>query len=249
MATAVTNGLLITGTDTEVGKTVVTSALVAYWLTYHSRQTLGLMKPVQSGVGDWERYLDLFDLDQAPETIAPQRFTAPLAPPLAAAQEGKRIDLAAVWQLLSQLLAERQLVLIEALGGLGSPVTDEWTVADLAAAWSLPIVLVVPVQLGAIAQSVANVALARQHHLAVKGLILNCVRPTTPEQCQNWTPIELIERMTQLPVLGYMPYLSDLDNLDSLARAATHLSLDVLLGHGNRVNQRSVGMNRDAIGA
>lgn len=229
MATAVKNGLLITGTDTEVGKTVVTTAIAAYWLQHFTAASLGLMKPVQSGIGDFETYTQLFDLAQTADSIAPQRFAAPLAPPLAAAREGKAIDLTVVWQHLSQLLAERQFVLVEALGGLGSPVTDEWTIADLAAAWHLPIVLVVPVRLGAIAQAVANTALARQHQLTVKGVILNCTAPLTQEEQQNWAPIELIERLTQLPVLGQLPYLEQPHNQSALVAAASDLNLEALL--------------------
>ncbi|NEQ42746.1 MAG: ATP-dependent dethiobiotin synthetase BioD [Leptolyngbya sp. SIOISBB] len=229
MTTAVKNGLLITGTDTEVGKTVVTTAIAAYWLQHFTATSLGLMKPVQSGIGDFETYTQLFDLAQTADSIAPQRFAAPLAPPLAAAQEGKTIDLTVVWQHLSQLLAERQFVLVEALGGLGSPVTDEWTIADLAAAWHLPIVLVVPIKLGAISQAVANAALARQHQLSVKGLILNCTAPLTLEEQQNWAPIELIERLTQLPVLGKIPYLEQTSNQAALIAAASDLNLETLL--------------------
>ena len=230
MGSAIANGLLITGTDTEVGKTIVTTALTAYWLQHFPKSALGLMKPVQSGIGDFETYTQLFDLDQPPETIAPQRFAAPLAPPLAAAQEGKTVDLGLVWQTLSQLLTERDFVLIEALGGLGSPVTEEWTVADVAAAWRLPIVLVVPVKLGAIAQAVANTALARQHQLSIRGLILNCATPLTPEQQANWAPVALIERLTQLPVLGTLPYLSETKDVAALAQAAAQLSLEGVWG-------------------
>ncbi|MEM1311383.1 MAG: dethiobiotin synthase [Cyanobacteria bacterium P01_H01_bin.153] len=223
------HGLIIAGTDTEIGKTVVTTALAAYWLNYRAPESLGLIKPVQSGIGDFETYTRLFDLAQDSLAIAPQRFAAPLAPPLAAAQEGKTVDLTVVWQQLSQLLESRQWVLIEALGGLGSPVTDEWTVADLAAAWHLPIVLVVPIKLGAIAQAVANAALARQHQLTVKGLILNCSTPLTAEQQRNWAPINLIERLTQLPVLGKIPHLAAADDLAALTAAAAGLQLEALL--------------------
>ncbi|MDB9528549.1 dethiobiotin synthase [Oscillatoria sp. CS-180] len=224
MVHCVKNALFITGSDTEIGKTVITTALVAYWQRHYAKQALGLMKLVQSGVGDFEQYTRLFDLNQAPEAIAPQRFTAPLAPPLAAAQEGKTVDLTIVWNALSQLLEERQFVFIEALGGLGSPVTDEWTVADVAAAWRLPIVIVVPIKLGAIAQSVANAALARQHQLTIRGIILNCTSPLTPEQQQNWAPVDLIERLTQLPVLGHMPYMEDPDDIEAIATAASNFS-------------------------
>lgn len=229
MGNLIENSLLVTGTDTEVGKTVVTSALAAYWLKHYGKQSLGLMKPVQSGTGDFEHYTALFDLDQSSDAITPLRFSAPLAPPLAAAQEDKTIDLSVVWHELSKLLENRKFVLVEALGGLGSPITDEWTIADLAAAWRLPIVLVVPVKLGAIAQAVANTALARQHQLTVRGIILNCVTPLTLEQQHNWAPIDLIERLTQLPVLGCLPYLESRADQEKLAIAASTLSLETLL--------------------
>ena len=82
---AALNALMIVGTDTEVGKTVLTSALAAYWQKFLSPRSLGLMKPVQSGVGDRELYQRLFLPDHPLEAITPQYFEAPLAPPLAAA--------------------------------------------------------------------------------------------------------------------------------------------------------------------
>ncbi|HEY9889420.1 MAG TPA: dethiobiotin synthase [Candidatus Obscuribacterales bacterium] len=231
MGSTAHQSVFIVGTDTEVGKTITTAALVAYWRQHYTPAALGLMKPVQSGVGDFEKYTQLFDLDQEPAAIAPQRFAAPLAPPLAAAQMGKTVDLTVVWQALSQLLAERQVVLVEGVGGLGSPVTAEWTNADLAAAWRLPVVLVVPIKLGAIAQAVANAALARQHHLTVKGIVLNCLTPLTPEQQDDWAPVALIERLTQLPVLGRLPHLENPDDVAALAAAAAHLTLEAIWGH------------------
>jgi dethiobiotin synthetase len=222
------NTLLIAGSDTDIGKTVVTSGLLAYWQR-HCTGTVGLMKPVQTGVGDLEHYTRLFDLDQSPEQITPLRYGAPLAPPLAAAQEKTWVDLAPVWQPLLTLSQQRQWVLVEALGGLGSPVTAELTVADLAQQWRLPTVLVVPVRLGAIAQAVANVALARQVGVDLRGLILNCPQPCSPEQQENWAPVGLIERLTCQPVLGRFPYVADVSDLDALAAAAAILDLEALL--------------------
>lgn len=222
-----TQRLLVTGTDTEVGKTIVTSALVAYWLKHYPSSALGLLKPVQAGPGDAEYYQQLFNLDQ-PGGIVPQKFAAPLAPPLAAEQENKAVDLAVIWQALSGLLDTRKRVLVEGVGGLGSPVTREWTVADLAAAWQLPIVLVVPIKLGAIAQAVANAALARQHQLSVKGIILNCASAISPEQQANWAPVALIENLTRLPVLGTLPHMADVSDREALAAAAATLTLEGL---------------------
>jgi dethiobiotin synthetase len=223
------NKLLITGTDTEVGKTVLTTVLAAYWQKYCTSHRLGIMKPIQSGEGDREWYQKVFTLEQSPEEITPLYFQAPLAPPIAAAQENRNVDLGVVWQTLTTLTTQRDFLLIEALGGLGSPVTDELTVADLAAQWRLPTVLVVPVKLGAISQAVANVALARQSQLNLKGIILNCTQPRTPLEISNWTPANLIQSLTNTPVLGCLPHVDNLTDLDRMAKIASDLDLERLL--------------------
>jgi dethiobiotin synthetase len=223
------NTIFITATDTETGKTVLTTALIAYWQTYCQSRRLGVMKPIQSGVGDRERYTQLFALDQTLEEINPLYLAAPLAPPVAAQQEGRSIDLAPILSAFLNLQNQRDFVIVEALGGLGSPITHELIVADLARDWQFPTVLVVPVKLGAIAQAVANVALARQMGVNLRGIILNCPQPTTIEEQQNLAPIDLIQSLTQTPILGIIPYLENLDDIAMLAKIAARLYLEKLM--------------------
>ncbi len=220
--------LFITGTDTDAGKTVFTTALAAYLQKYRSQHSLGIMKPIQSGVGDRQLYQRLFSLSQSETEITPLYFQAPLAPPLAAAKENREIDLGIVWQTFTQLQQSRDILLVEALGGLGSPVTDEFTVADLAGEWRLPTVLVVPVRLGAISQAVANVALAKQAKVKLLGIILNCCSEMTSEQIADWAPVDTIESFTHIPVLGCLPYLENPEDLDQLAQIASDLELEKL---------------------
>lgn len=186
------------------------------------------MKPIQAGVGDRELYSQLFDLGQSAAEITPLYFSAPLAPPIAAAKENRQVDLAPVWQTLQKLTATRDFVLIEALGGLGSPVTAEFTVADLAAEWRLPTVLVVPIKLGAIAQAVANVALAKQSRIHLKGIVLNCVAPRSTEEIADLAPQELIQSLTNIAVLGCIPYLENSTDSEKLAQVAANLDLERL---------------------
>ncbi len=221
--------LLITGTDTEAGKTVLTTALAAYWQKYQLSRSFGMMKLIQAGVGDRELYSQLFSLNQSLEEITPLYFDAPLAPPLAAAKEGRTVDLGIVWKALENLRSTRDWVIVEALGGLGSPVTDELTVADLAATWRLPTVLVVPVRLGAIASCVANVALARLTGVNLKGIVLNCNQPRSQAEIADWTPIDLIQSLTNTPVLGCLPYLENPTDIDKLALVASDLDLERLM--------------------
>jgi dethiobiotin synthetase len=229
--------LLISGTDTDAGKTFLLTALAAYWFAHCGDRRLGLLKPLQSGAGDREYYRHLFDLEQSLEELNPLYFPAPLAPPLSAELAGCEIDLAIPWKALNRLQQSHDFVLVEGLGGLGSPVTWELTVADLARDWHLPTVLVVPVKLGAIGQAVANVALARQTKVELMGIVLNCTAPRTETEIADWTPIDLIQSLTQTPVLGILPYLKKPSEslekkqqyLQQLAMAASGLDLEILL--------------------
>lgn len=221
--------LLVTGTDTDSGKTILTAALIAYWQRYCWSYRLGVCKPVQSGTGDREFYSRVFELDQTAEQLNPLWYQTPVAPPLAAALEGKTIDLGYVWRVLSQLEAQKDWVLVEGAGGLGSPVTEELTVAEMATEWRLPVVLVVPVKLGAIAAAVANVALAQQKKVNLLGIVLNCTQPCTQGQLEHWAPVEMIESLTHVPVLGTLPHLKQIKDKEMLAEAAAQLNLERIM--------------------
>lgn len=233
------NSLLIAGTDTDAGKTVLTSALAAYWQMYFPDRTLGIMKLLQTGTGDRELYTRLFALDQDPEELNPLHFRAPLAPPIAAEREGRHIDLAKVWAALADLKQRKDFVLVEALGGLGSPVTRELTVADIARDWRMTGVLVAPVKLGAIGQVVTNVAFARQTGFNLRGIVLNCVQERSAQEIADLTPIDLIESITQMPVLGILPHLDDPTDLAQLAKIASELDLERLLPGVSLISQTS----------
>jgi dethiobiotin synthetase len=219
--------LLITSTDTEAGKTVLTAALASYARKYRPQQNWGILKPIQCGVGDREFYSRLFD--RAIAEINPIYLEQPLAPPIAATLAGVQIDLGTAWQALNSMRQQHDFVLVEAIGGLGTPITAELVVADLARDWRLPAVLVVPVKLGAIGAAVANVALARQYNVQLRGIVLNCPQPLTQDEIANLAPAALIQSLTSTPVLGCLPYLPDLEDLDLLAAAAADLELEVLL--------------------
>jgi dethiobiotin synthetase len=223
------NSLLIAGTDTNTGKTVTTVILASYWCKYCVDSKLGIFKLMQTGVGDWELYQRLFESIPNIEVAVPMRFAAPLAPPIAAAKENRSIELGIVWQTLQNLQQQKDFVLVEALGGLGSPVTEELTVADLASDWRLPTVLVVPVKLGAIAQTVANVALARSLNIDLRGIILNCLDRDAEDSLEDLTPVSLIQSLTQIPVIGILPNAIDLEDKDKLVSIAANWDLELIL--------------------
>lgn len=226
--------LSIAGTDTDAGKTWVTIALAAYWQKYCARtaqeaRQLTIFKLMQTGTGDWELYNRLFGECEEVKVIVPLKFPTPVAPPVAAAKEGKNVDLSKVWQEYSVARQKSDLVLMEFLGGLGSPITDELTVGNLAADWRLSTILVVPVRLGAIAHTVANVALARSLNLDLKGIILNCTQSDRQAQIEDLTPVELIQSLTQIPVIGTLPYVEDIADSERLANAVADWDLELIM--------------------
>lgn len=221
--------LLIAGTNTSVGKTVFTSCLAAYWQSYRLPQTLTLIKLIQTGYGDVELYRQLFGQTSQINILNPLHFDAPFAPPIAAAKQGREVPLELVWQDVVRSQQQSDFVLIEALGGLGSPVTNELTVADLASYWRLPTVLVVPVRLGGIAEAVVNIAFARQNKINLRGIILSCVNPDSETNLEDLTPIYLVESLTNTPVLGVLPYLAETNNISKLVHIASNLEIEKLI--------------------
>ena len=226
--------LLIAGTDTDVGKTYTTVALAAYWQTYQlakyaeSESFLTIFKLMQTGVGDEELYRRLLTTSGI-EVKVPLRFDAPLAPPLAAAKEGREIELGKIWQELQTAQQKSNLVLLESLGGLGSPVTDELIVGNVAADWSLPTVLVVPIKLGAIANVVANVALARSLKIDLRGIILSCSSRENSSRIDELAPTDLIESLTRMPVVGILPYIEEISDRANLAKIVANWDLELFL--------------------
>ena len=232
-----TKPLLIVGSDTGIGKTVLTAALAAYWLTYRDRNaslntpstSLGIYKPLQSGEGDREFYNQTFNLSQTLAEITPLYFETPIAPAIAAYKEEKPIDLALIWQQFQKLQKQKECLLVESMGGLGSPITDEYIVADLARDWALEAVLVVPVRLGAISQAIANVALANLQKVKLRGIVLSCSQVYTTEEIEELAPPQMISRLASVPVLGILPYVNDLSDISQLALAASELDIERIL--------------------
>lgn len=178
---------------------------------------------------DAEQWMRLFQLQQTLAEITPVQLTTATLPPMAAKLAGQKIDLEAIWQQLQQLQQRQDLVLLEAWGGLGAPLTSETTVADLAWDWRIPTVLVVPVQPGAVAQAVAHAALAQQARVHLKGILLNAVQPWDATDWERWVPIDLLQSLTQKPVLGVIPHLADPTDLNKLAQIASNWDLEYFL--------------------
>ena len=198
-----TPGLFIVGTNTDVGKTHV-AAMIARELVAAGRR-VGVYKPAASGCRQVDGQMvaedaqALWEAAGRPltlEQVCPQRFLAPLAPPRAAAAEGRTVDEALLRSGLLPWLAASEVVLVEGAGGLMSPLSEATYNADLAAEFAVPLVIVAANELGVINQVLQTVitARARAPRAPVAGIVLNQISPRPDDASLATNAAEIAER-------------------------------------------------------
>jgi len=210
----------ITGTDTGVGKSVVTGALAA--ALRQRGIDCGVMKPAQTGAlpsdgghyaPDAEYLRFVSGVSDPIELICPQMFDEPVAPSVAAEAEGRTVDVAAIHAAFAALAARHEMLLVEGAGGLAVPLRDTYVMADLAREMGLPLIIVARPALGTINHTVLSVEYARLKGLRIAGIIISGY-PSQPSLAERTAPTE-IERLTGVPILGLLPQMDgvDTDNL------------------------------------
>ncbi len=196
----------ITGTDTEVGKTFVTSALL---LLLRSRGIKAVgMKPIAAGTNEKGRNEDVEALIaasgvQAPrELVNPYLFHPAIAPHIAASEEGRTIDIDRIVDSFDTLRGLADALLVEGVGGFCVPLGPHSDSADLAEQLGLPVILVVGMRLGCI-----NHALLTQLAIAARGLklagwIANRIDPAMSRFDEN---LAALKARIGAPLLGVIP--------------------------------------------
>lgn len=204
-------GLFITGTDTGVGKTIITAAIAAV-LRRHG-VNVGVMKPVSTGCvrrregrvsEDGEFLAHAADVPEMLADITPIRLAEPLAPTVAAARAHINLDLGPVWTAWRRLREAHDVMLVEGIGGILCPVTPQESVADMAKQFGLPLVIVARPDLGTINHTALTVEAARMRGLDVAGIIINRYDRDTEDIAQMTAPDE-ITRVTGVAILGLVP--------------------------------------------
>ncbi|MGH3912313.1 MAG: dethiobiotin synthase [Pseudonocardiaceae bacterium] len=198
--------LLVTGTGTGVGKTVVTAALAALGVAEHRR--VAVLKPVQTGVGPAEPG-DLAEVrrlaGRAVTVCELARFPAPLAPVTAARRAGAvPLTPAVVVAAARELAATHDLVLVEGAGGLLVPFdADGGTLADVAVALGAPLLVVAAAGLGTLNHTALTVEVLHTRGLACPGVVIGAW-PTSPDLAARCNLVDL-PAITGIPLLGALP--------------------------------------------
>jgi dethiobiotin synthetase len=205
------NGLFFTATDTGVGKTIVAAA-VARVLRGQGRDCR-VCKPVATGASQINgRWLseDTIRLGEGAgqtgewEQITPWTFAEPVAPPVAARLAGVVLTLNALVAAVRNRYQPGSVVLVEGVGGLLCPLTERETIADLAVALGLPLIVVTRRSLGTLNHTLLTLEAARTRGLSVAGIVVNETAPATT--VADRTNVEELARRTSIPILAVVPY-------------------------------------------
>lgn len=206
-------GLFVVGTDTGVGKTHV-AACIARALV-QSGKRVGVYKPAASGcetsngrlisddaIGLWNAAGQPGELD----AVCPQKFAAPLAPHLAAREEGKRLDPSLLRSGLAYWQERSDVVIVEGAGGLMSPLGDDEYVADLAADFGFPLVVVAANKIGVINQTLQTLMASAYYapQLPIAGIVLNDAAPLDERDPSTASNRQELEDRCSVPVLAHL---------------------------------------------
>lgn len=230
--------IFVSGTDTDVGKTLVSAAL-AYAIS-KSGNSVGYLKPALSGAikngdswipEDTQRVCETAGIDKAYELMTPFCYEASLSPHLAARLEGNPLSPAVVLTHLESLQKKYSHLIVEGAGGIACPLFETqghyYMTTDLIQEMNLPVVLVCRAGLGTLNHTITAVSYAKSQGIQVKGLIVSGYENNII--CND--NLDALPKLTGLPVLAVLPKL-DLSIGEAVAiREAvdTHWPIDALM--------------------
>ncbi len=209
----VLRGWFVTGADYGVGKTVVAGALAR--LLHDAGRRVGVCKPVAVGCrrdarlglvsGDAEFLAHCADAPDDLATINPVRYAQELDPAVAAERSRRPLDLAAIRESYARIASHSDALVVEGVGGLLTPLDRDATVADLAAEFALPLILVLRAALGAVGQAMLAAEAARARRLTVDAVVLNHYESMQPTLAEELNP-EGIVRYARMPMPIVVPH-------------------------------------------
>lgn len=210
----------VTGTDTGVGKTVITAA-IAGCLTKRDID-VGVMKPIASGNPQKNgfRSSDVSLLHQAAgvkdseEMINPVFLPLPASPYDATKILNLPVDMPMIFEKFQELLKRHQMLLVEGIGGIMTPITKNFFVADMIKAMGLETIIITRASLGTLNHTVMTVKMCQQYKIPVKGIIVNYFDEKGTPSERN-APNTIYE-LTGIPIIGIVPFVKDYKRLDTM---------------------------------
>jgi dethiobiotin synthetase len=196
----------VTGTDTGIGKTIVSCALLS---AYSARDNVVIgMTPVVTGrvCGAWAAVKEIGAASSvaAPwEWVNPYAFIPPISPHLAAKEAGIEIDVEGIRQACLNLQKISDVVVVEGVGGIMVPLNDRNDVADMAYALDLPVILVVGMRLGCLNHALITAKIIQASGLKLAGWVANQIDPQMNSFDEN---LHTLKERLNCPLLGVLPF-------------------------------------------
>ncbi|HSH42298.1 MAG TPA: dethiobiotin synthase [Arenicellales bacterium] len=208
-----TRGVFVTGTDTEIGKTVVSRLLVE--ALARAGERVAVMKPVAAGceeTGGGRRNADALELMAAAnvhadyDLVNPYALAPPVSPHLAAAEAGVEIELERIRACQDTLAAKASFLVVEGVGGWCVPLSGTATVADMARRLDLPVIMVVGMRLGCLNHALLTAQAIESAGCSLAGWVANCIEPDdfSLDGC-----IDTLRERIDAPLLAVVPRLDD----------------------------------------
>jgi dethiobiotin synthetase len=243
------HGIFITGTDTGVGKTLVTAALALH--LKKRGLSVGVMKPIETGVSpardaqsDAGRLRSIIESEEPLGAIRPYSFTQPVAPLAAAQADGQTINPETIKKIYRLLSSRYEYMVVEGIGGVRVPVTSKISVTDLIKSLRLPVIVVGRSGLGGINHVLLTIEALQRSKIPIAAVVLNQTQSarSTVARLQERTTLAILRKQAGVPVLGPLPYEPGLPGrfrpaVQHLARSAAIKKLAQLVSRSSKQNR------------
>ncbi len=235
-------GYFITGTDTGVGKTIVTSAILRCFIKKGYK--IGAMKPIETGCINKDGILlpndgmflrDMAEMNESADLITPVKFETPLSPLMASRIEKREVEIDRIFKAYENLKRKYDYILVEGVGGLMVPIaklekkkSSYYYVRDLIKDMELKAIVVTRPTLGTLNHTLLTIEALKNKKIPVKGFIINFSEPPKSDIAEKTNP-EILRELLDVPFLGMMPYLNDYSKDTIGETGLKNIDIDALL--------------------
>jgi dethiobiotin synthetase len=238
------SGYFITGTDTGVGKTIVSAAILRTFIKKGLK--VGAMKPIETGCLNKDGVLlpsdgmflrDMAEMNDSLDIVTPVKFETPVSPLVASRLEDMEIDLERVFKAFENLKKKYDYLIVEGVGGLMVPILKEqkkkaekvYLVRDLIKNMELEVIIVTRPTLGTINHTLLTVEALKSKKIPIKGFIINYSTKVKNDISEKTNP-DILNELLDITFLGILPYLNELTKDKIGETALENLRIENLIG-------------------
>ena len=210
----------ITGTDTGVGKTSIMAGLAGSMRKIGV--DVGVMKPIATGYPNKIGFKspDVAKLVEAASITDPENLINPVFLPLPASPYdatkllGSSVDMTLIFEQFKKLLSIHEILLVEGIGGIMTPITKNFFVADMIKGMGIETIIVTRATIGTLNHTVMTCKMCKDYGIKIRGLVINNFDEKGTPAEKN-APKTLYE-ITNIPILGTVPFIKDLNNVEKI---------------------------------